>query len=104
CDAALFTVTAPPKANMGDFAVGCFPAAKALRQAPPALAARVVAAFQPTELLESATAAGPFVNFRARREALYRHVVSAALRGEAIPASIGAGQTVCIDFSSPNIA
>jgi arginyl-tRNA synthetase len=92
-------VTTPPDPTLGDYAVGCFPAAKALRAAPPALAARVAAAFQPTPLLAAATASGPYVNFRADRDALYRH----ALAGPTIPA-VGAGKTVCIDYSSPNIA
>jgi arginyl-tRNA synthetase len=98
-----FAVTAPPRPELGDFAVGCFPAAKELRQAPPAVAARVAAGFQPGELLEAATAAGPFVNFRARRGALYRHVVGRALAGQPID-PVMAGQTVCIDYSSPNIS
>ncbi|HUH01288.1 MAG TPA: arginine--tRNA ligase, partial [Kofleriaceae bacterium] len=97
---SLFSVSAPPRPEMGDLAVGCFPAAKARKSAPPAIAAEVAASFQPTELLESATAAGPFVNFRVRRDALYRHLMT----GEPIDTSVGAGKTVCIDFSSPNIS
>lgn len=99
-DASLFAVSAPPKPELGDLAVGCFPAAKIRQAAPPKLAAEVAAGFQPTELLESATAAGPFVNFRVRRDALFRHLMT----GESVDASAGAGKTVCIDFSSPNIS
>ena len=84
---------------------GCFPAAKAKKAPPPKLAAQVVEAFEPTELLAAAEAAGPFVNFRANREALYGRVIDAALgSGPLIPTEIGAGKTVCIDFSSPNIS
>ncbi len=99
-DASLFQVGAPPKPEMGDFAVGCFPAAKVAKQAPPLLAKKVVDAFAPTDLLASASQAGPFVNFRANRDALYRHV----LAGDLVPSDLAAGKTVCIDFSSPNIA
>lgn len=104
-DPELFVVGAPPRPEMGDFAVGCFPAAKAKRAAPPKLAAEVVAAFEPTELIASAEAAGPFVNFRADRGALYRHVLEMTL-GDAplLPTEIGAGKAVCIDYSSPNIS
>ncbi len=100
-----FVVGSPPKPDMGDFAVGCFPAAKELKSAPPALAGKVVEAFAPNDWLESASAAGPFVNFRVRREALYRHVAEGAL-GEAdfIPKATGAGKSICIDYSSPNIS
>ncbi|MCE9574002.1 MAG: arginine--tRNA ligase [Deltaproteobacteria bacterium] len=103
--AADFKVEAPPRPELGDFAVGCFAAAKALKQAPPAVAAKVAAEFQPTELLSAATATGPFVNFRANRAAGFRWLIDATLGGGAlVPQTVGAGQTVCIDFSSPNIS
>jgi arginyl-tRNA synthetase len=106
-DPSQFPVTAVPRRELGDFAVGCFPAAKLLKQPPPALAARVAEAFSPGPLLESAEAAGPFVNFRAHRPALYRHLLGATLGGDDAPALIppvGRGETICIDYSSPNIS
>lgn len=104
-DAAHFVVGAPPKPEMGDYAVGCFPAAKAKKQAPAKLAQEVAAGFAATELLSSATAAGPFVNFTVNRTALYRYLAEST-RDECtlIPRHIGAEQTVCIDYSSPNIS
>ena len=100
----LFAASAPPRPEFGDFAVGCFPAARQLRQAPPKIAAQVVASFQANEWLASAEAKGPFVNFRANRESVYRHLFQGALGdGSPIPA-IGAEQTICIDYSSPNIS
>ncbi len=105
-DAAMFAVTQPPDAALGDVAVGCFPAAKALKAAPPQLAQKAAAAFQPTELLASATATGPYVNFKLERGALYRMLFDAALAAppQLLPRSYGEGKTVCVDFSSPNIA
>jgi arginyl-tRNA synthetase len=105
-----FAVTAPPRAELGDYAVGLFPAAKAKKGAPPALAAAVAAGFRPDGLLAAAAATGPFVNFRADRPAALRHVLARALdppgagRSRLLPAELGAGKTVCVDFSSPNIA
>src|SRR5690349_20297674 len=102
-----FEVTQPPRPELGDYAVGCFPAARALKQAPPAVAARAAAAFEPDGLLVEATAAGPFVNFRADRAAMFRHLFRGALAGRdatgLVPQEVGAGKTVCVDFSSPNI-
>jgi arginyl-tRNA synthetase len=109
-DANLFQVTAPPRPDLGDFAVGCFPAAKLLGQPPPRLAAQVVAAFTPGEHLAEAHATGPFVNFRARQDSAYRFLFRAALAPnpaggtELVPTAPGAGKTVCIDYSSPNIS
>ncbi len=105
-DPADLPVSTPPRPEMGDYAVGCFPAARALGQPPPALAAKVAGAFRPTPLLAEARAAGPFVNFRADRAALYRHVFRTSLGEDASPVAtaVGAGKTVCIDYSSPNIS
>ena len=109
-DANLFQVTAPPRPDLGDFAVGCFPAAKLLGQPPPRLAAQVVAAFTPGEHLAEAHATGPFVNFRARQDSAYRFLFRAALAPDPavgpalVPTAPGAGKTVCIDYSSPNIS
>jgi arginyl-tRNA synthetase len=92
-------VEAPPRPELGDFAVGMFPVAKALRQAPPALAAKVAAALQPGALITSATAAGPFVNIRIDHAWALRWLA----RKQLVPA-IGAGKVLCIDYSSPNIS
>jgi arginyl-tRNA synthetase len=97
-------VEQPPRPELGDLAIGCFAIAKAKQQSPAQVANDIAAAFQPTELLESATAAGPFVNFRANRAAAQRWLVDAALTGTLLPRALGAGQTICIDYGSPNIA
>jgi arginyl-tRNA synthetase len=97
-------VEAPPRPELGDLAVGCFAIAKARSQSPAEVARAIAAAFQPTELLASATAAGPFVNFRARRDAAFRWVIDSALRSRLVPGELGAGKTICIDYGSPNIS
>jgi arginyl-tRNA synthetase len=105
-DAAALAVTTPPDPSLGDYAVACFSAAKQLRAAPAALAARVAASFQPTRLLAAAQAAGPYVNFQLDRGALFRQLFAATL-GSAerlIPTEQGEGRTVIVDFASPNIA
>jgi arginyl-tRNA synthetase len=97
-------VEAPPRPELGDFAVGCFAIAKAKKQNPAEVAREIALAFTPTELLASATAQGPFVNFRAHRGATYRWLIDSALHGRLIPHDLGAGQTICIDYGSPNIS
>ena len=96
----------PRNPDLGDFAFPCFPLAKALRKAPPAIAAEL--APQLAERLEgiSVEATGPYLNFRVDRALLARTVVGAVLAaGEAYGSSDqGAGKTVVIDLSSPNIA
>jgi len=97
-------VDAPPRADLGDLAVGCFTLAKAQGKKPAELAQQIAAAFTPNEWLASATAAGPFVNFRANRPAVYRWLVDVVLRGQLLPRTLGAGKTICIDYGSPNIS
>src|SRR6516225_3793016 len=98
---AAFVVTTPPDPALGDYAVGCFPAAKALRASPAELARRAAAAFQPGAGLAAAAAAGPYVNFRVDRAALYGHLFRGALGGAGLIPPVGAGKVVCVDFSSP---
>lgn len=101
----MFVVGAPPKPEMGDLAVGCFPAAKEKRMAPPAIAAQVASAFEPNEFLIEAKAAGPFVNFKINRELCFSRLHAAALGEEELIAKTpGEGKSICIDFSSPNIS
>ncbi|NVB84719.1 MAG: arginine--tRNA ligase [Kofleriaceae bacterium] len=97
-------VEAPPRAEMGDLAVGCFAIAKAQGKNPAQVAQEVAAKFAPTDLLASATAAGPFVNFKANRQATLRWVVDATLQGKLLPREHGAGKTITIDYGSPNIS
>jgi arginyl-tRNA synthetase len=99
----LDTVAVPRERERADLALPCFRWAKALKKAPPAIAAEVAAAFEPDEFLESAEATGPFVNFRIRRGAFTGQVL------EAIDASYGrsdagGGEKVVVDYGSPNIA
>lgn len=96
----------PPKnRDHGDIALGTFQLAKALGRPPAEVAAELAQRIGSDAVLETSVAVGPFVNFRYRRSALARDVLSAVIAdlppyGKA-PAS---GRVVCIDFSSPNIA
>lgn len=96
----------PPKnREHGDIALGAFQLAKLAKKAPPALAAEIAAGVTADDVIESAAAAGPFVNFRFRRSALARDVLT-AVQTDAAPygPSPSSGQVVIVDFSSPNIA
>jgi arginyl-tRNA synthetase len=88
----------------GDLAFPCFGLAKAQRRPPPAVAAELA----PKLAIEgvSAQALGPYLNFRVDRAVLARAVLTEIeAQGERYGcAAIGAGKTVVIDFSSPNIA
>lgn len=98
----------PADPAFGDFAFPAFSLAKALRKAPPVIAAELATKLVTTladEGLEVA-AAGPYVNARIRPMPFIREVVDAARdAGEGWGSSDeGAGKSVVIDYSSPNIA
>jgi arginyl-tRNA synthetase len=97
-------VDTPPRPELGDLAVGCFAIAKARGANPAQVAKEIADAFAPTELLASATAAGPFVNFKANRAAAFRWLAGASLGGSLLPRTLGAGKTITIDYGSPNIS
>jgi len=96
----------PRDDDKGDFALPCFPLAKALRKAPAAIAAelgpQLAAALRGIDV----EVAGPYLNFRVDRAELAETVVGGIdAAGERYGCSDeGAGHTVVIDLSSPNIA
>src|SRR5574339_186579 len=103
-DAARLPVSLPPEHAKGDYAVGCFPPAKALKKNPAQLAKEIAEAFAPGNGLAAAEAAGPFVNFTVDRCALAKRVLADAGADGWGRTDSGAGKTVVIDFSHPNIA
>jgi arginyl-tRNA synthetase len=96
----------PRDAALGDLAFPCFVVAKALKQPPPAVAAELARKIS-TELADiTAVATGPYINFKIRRADLARAVLGEieAAGARFGGSSEGAGRTIVIDFSSPNIA
>ncbi|MBN2798378.1 MAG: arginine--tRNA ligase [Deltaproteobacteria bacterium] len=96
----------PTDPRNGDYQSNyAFRLGKAARSNPRAVAAAMVEALPADPLVASAEVAGPgFINLRLRDEALAAHLL-ARLDGEGFTLSQpGAGKTMVIDFSSPNIA
>ncbi|MEA4969342.1 MAG: arginine--tRNA ligase [Candidatus Pelethousia sp.] len=99
-------IETPPDPALGDYAFPCFRLAKALRKAPAAIAAELAAALPLPQGIARCEAAGGYVNFFADTGAFASHVLSRVLReGERYGSSeIGGGRSVCMDYSSINIA
>lgn len=99
-------IESPRDPELGDFAFPCFPLAKIKKAPPPKIAAELVAAVQAD--LEGVTvqATGPYLNFRIDRTALASTVLGAIeTQAQAYGGGDdGAGKTIVLDFSSPNIA
>lgn len=97
---------APRDSALGDVAFPCFQAAKAAKRAPPVMAGELATAMNAALTNITAAATGPYLNFTIERGDLAQSVVQDVLaRGENYGGSdVGAGKTIVIDFSSPNIA
>ena len=104
----LIEVTAPKPNIPADLAFPAFKAAKELRVAPPQLAQELAAAIQVPDdsLIEGVAAAGPFLNFTIHPTRLTTAVLEEVeeLGPRYGSDDQGAGKTVVIDYSSPNVA
>lgn len=95
----------PKDLAFGDLALPCFLLAQLQKAKPVEVAERIAARIKPDDVIESAVAEGPFVNFRFRREVLARTVITQVLGGEPpFGPCPPTGQKIVIDYSSPNIA
>ena len=97
----------PPDTSMGDYALPCFRFAKALKKAPALIAEElkkdILSRPNPFAAVE---AVNGYLNFKFDRAAEAGKVLSEVLKRGADYGSSdeGAGKTVCIDYSSINIA
>ncbi|MDR0569940.1 MAG: arginine--tRNA ligase [Clostridiales Family XIII bacterium] len=101
-------VEIPAESRMGDYAFPCFRLAKAMRKAPPLIAAEVAGKLggAGAEIFEKTEAVGGYVNMFLKKDVLLSAVVAEALeKGDAYGSSeMGRGRKVVVEFSSPNIA
>ncbi len=98
-------VEIPPKTEMGDFAFPCFRLAKVYRKAPPMIAQELKEKIGDADFLSKVEVQGGYLNFFVDKAKFAQHIVdnytSSANYGSSTE---GNGQTICIDYSSPNVA
>ncbi len=95
----------PPQKEMGDMAFPCFRLAKALRMAPPAIAEKLCDLIPAKDFLKNVGTSGGYLNFFINKEALASGILSRLQEKKEYGTSdVGKGQTICIDYSSPNVA
>ncbi len=99
-------IEVPPKPTMGDYTLPCFRLAKTLRKAPNQIAADLGERVRTGGRIARVRAEGPYLNIFVSRTEFVRETLSEILaRGEQFGRSeAGAGKTVVVDFSSPNIS
>lgn len=96
----------PPDANMGDYALPCFKLSKILRSSPIAIAENLANSFSPDDVIESCSALKGYLNFKINRKGFVAKTLESVLTEKEKYGSddIGNGKTICIDYSSINIA
>ena len=98
----LFEKPSDPK--MGDLALPCFKLAKSMRTAPQKIAADLAPAFAGTEGIRSVEPVGGYLNFFYNSDVIFSSLETMIADESFGSSEIGKGKTVCLDFSSPNIA
>ena len=96
----------PPSPEVGDYALPCFKLAKIMRKSPIMIANDLAGGFMADEIISSCEAVNGYLNFRLNRLGFCKGTIENILKeGEAYGNSNeGEGKTICIDFSSINIA
>lgn len=94
----------PPQEDMGDFAFPCFQLAKTFRKAPNLIAEDVAGKIQESDFVSKVTAMGPYVNFFIDREMFVKQMLEQVSVDNFGGSDMGCGKTICIDYSSPNVA
>lgn len=101
----LENISIPQDAKMGDYCLPCFKYAKILRLSPMMIAENLKKQVQDCPEFESVEVVAGYLNFKLRRE----NIVKSALeqiteKGDKFKSYPKNGKTICIDYSSINIA
>lgn len=99
-------IEVPPTSDMGDFALPCFKLSKILRMPPVKIAENLADGFATDDVVTDCSAVNGYLNFKINRVKFANEVITEVLtKGDSYGAdTIGNGKTICIDYSSINIA
>ena len=96
----------PPTSEMGDYALPCFRFAKVFRKSPALIAEELKGKISPDEVISEISAVNGYLNFKVNKNRLAEEVIGKILGEKDAYGSSdeGKGKTICIDYSSINIA
>ncbi|MBE7068506.1 MAG: arginine--tRNA ligase [Clostridiales bacterium] len=96
----------PPNMEMGDYALPCFKFAKVLRKSPVMIAETLKDEIEVDDVISEVSAVNGYLNFKINKTGFVRATLDKILEQKDSFGSSkeGEGKTVCIDYSSINIA
>ncbi|MBQ9155942.1 MAG: arginine--tRNA ligase [Eubacterium sp.] len=96
----------PKKSDMGDYAFPCFRLAKVFRKAPNLIAEDLAKTINEKEydIFSKVENVGGYINFFFAKEQFARQIIDVIGKENYEASDEGQGKTVCIDYSSPNVA
>ena len=97
-------VTETADSRLGDFSLPCFRFAKALKTSPVKIAEDLKEKFDGCEIVSEVRAVNGYLNFFVDNKVFSREVLAEAAADGFGSSRAGNGKTICIDYSSINIA
>lgn len=95
----------PPKPELGDYAFPCFRLAKTMRKAPNLIAEDLKNAITGSlDFIDDIQVQGAYCNFYIKKDLFVKTMMEATCAENFGGSEVGSGQSICIDYSSPNVA
>ncbi|MBQ8952041.1 MAG: arginine--tRNA ligase [Eubacterium sp.] len=93
----------PPKPELGDFAFPCFRLAKVMHKAPNLIAGELAEKIK-SDAIDRIDVAGAYLNFYMNKDFYLKSMIEKISKENFGASDEGKGKTICIDYSSPNVA
>lgn len=94
----------PKEAKLGDICLPCFKFARTMHIAPPAIAQKLLPRVESLPFVEKVEVVGGYLNVFFDRNTVSQMALASATDNKVGSSNEGAGKTICIDYSSVNIA
>lgn len=94
----------PKEAKLGDICLPCFKFARTMHIAPPAIAQKLLPRVESLPFVEKVEVVGGYLNVFFDRNTVAKMALASANDENVGSSNEGAGKTICIDYSSVNIA
>ena len=99
-------VTETADSAKGDYCVPCFSLAKTLHKSPIMIADDLKALIKQSEYIEKTESVAGYLNFYLNKEKISKNIINEILdnKEESFKSFVGKGKTICLDYSSVNLA